>query len=340
MKMRLPSMWSPIGLDIGPHHVTAVQIDSLGRVRSYASFRRAEADVDLTESEASRIREVLDRCGFRGLRTAIAAPRSMLRSAILDLPPAASGAPIQHLARMELSRLQKMPQSSFAIGLWELPESTRGSAATQSMAVACPNDAADALCGVLDDAGLEVIAMDTTACALCRALPIDASRTEAILELNQSRSTLIVVHKGVVVFERQLGELTMHSLRARLAKHLRLPLSASAQLLRERGFGTEPDNLALLDAAKAICESFVEEIAQSAAFASSRYRDAAVSRVFLVGSDSSTPHLGSYLSSALECEFVTPRLPELTVVRGPSEERMISGQGVLALGLARWERDQ
>ncbi len=339
MRLNLPSAWSPIGLDIGTHRVNAVQLDAIGRVRAFASFGRSHPDSDLTTEEAARIRSILDRCGFRGSSTVIAANPGMIRTTVLELPPASSGAPVEQLARQEISRIHKISPDSFALGMWELPPAARASAATQTMAVSCANEAGDSLCDRLESAGIEPIAIDLTSAATVRALPIDPEQTQAVLDFGESRAVLTVVHKGTIIFERMLSELTLRTFRSQLAKALRMPVTGVNAALREKGIGADSDHDPLTSAAGIILEPFVEEIAHSAAYASSKYADAIINKVFLVGCSGSIPGLAPYLARTLECEFVSPRLSELAGTRSAIEERSRPGEGVTALGLARWRSE-
>jgi len=339
MRPNLPSAWSPIGLDIGSHRVNAVQLDAIGRVRAFASFGRTQPDSDLTGEETARIRAILDRHGFRGCRAVIAAASIMVRTTVLELPPASSGAPVEQLARQEVSRIHKISPGSFAMGMWELPPGARASAANQTMAISCPNSASDAMCDQLESAGLEPIAIDLCSMAAARALPISTERTQAILEFGESRSTLIVLHKGTIIFERPLSALTLRTFRSQLAKAMRMPVSGIAAALRERGLCADQEADALASCAAIILEPFVEEIAHSAAYASGKYADATIDKVYLIGCAGSIPGLPGFLGRALECEFESPRLSDLAPARSAIESRSRPGEGIVSLGLARWRSE-
>lgn len=338
MKLGRPGIWSPIGLDIGSHRVSATQLDGLGRVRAFASFGRREPETTLSEAEALRIRTVLDRQGFRGDRAVLSAPWGMLRSTQLELPPASSGAPVRQLAGAELARIHRMTPGTFSFGIWELPASVRANAAPQTMALTCLDSETDALCDTCESVGIEPIAIDSAGLAMIRALQIDSQHTRAILEFGESASTLTVVHRGTLIFERTLGEMTMRRLRAESAKALRLPSAAVGRLLAEQGM-LRGDSELLADVIAGALDGFIEEIAQSAAYASTRYDGASIDRVYLVGLGASIPGLAAHLSSALECEFIAPHLSELATVRQPLAERPLPGEGIASLGLARWQAE-
>lgn len=338
MRNKISVGCSPIGLDIGPYRVVATQLDGLGRIRAFASFDRREPDSPLSEMEARRIRTVLDRQGFRGSRVVLSAPRSMVRTTTIELPPASSGAPIQKLAMAELARIHRLTPGSFSFGIWELPPSARANAAAQTMAITCLNQDSDALCDTCDQAGLEPIAIDSAGLATLRAIDLDQQGTKAILEFGESAAILTVIHRGTLVFERSLGEMTLRRLRAAVSKLLRLPIHAVGRLLTEQGMLPGESSM-LSDAVSQSLEPFMEEIAHSAAYASSRYENAAIDRVYLVGAGASIPGLAEHMANSLECEFVAPHLSEIATMREPLASRPVPGEGMTALGLAKWRSE-
>jgi Tfp pilus assembly PilM family ATPase len=207
------------------------------------------------------------------------------------------------------------------------------------MAITCENRIADALCDTLDGAGIEPIAIDVPAMAAVRALPIDAENAQAILELEETRASIIVVHRGTIVFERVLSEMTLRTFRSQLAKAMRMPVAGIESVLHERGLVDDPEQDLLTGCSASVLEPFIEEIAHTAAYASSRFTDAQIQKVFLIGSASGIPGFAGYLSKSLECEFVAPILTELASPRGAVCSRTKPGQGVVALGLARWRSE-
>jgi Tfp pilus assembly PilM family ATPase len=132
--------------------------------------------------------------------------------------------------------------------------------------------------------------------------------------------------------------MTMRRLRAESAKALRLPTAAIGRLLAEQGM-LRGDSELLADVIAGALDGFIEEIAQSAAYASTRYDGASIERVYLVGIGASIPGLAEHLSSALECEFIAPHLSELATIRQPLAERPLPGEGIASLGLARWQAE-
>lgn len=185
-------MWhdlTPIGLDIGTSSIKAVQarltgsragsgvrgrVGSSPTICAVAHFDRIEPGPDLHERDIERIQRVLLRRGFRGRRVVAAAPEHALMMSSVELPPRASGAPLEKLARLELARAHSTPPDEIEVGMWDLPAPNRGGSGSHVMTVGTRHADADAFLQTLDAAGLDTIALEPRASAIARcARPTD-----------------------------------------------------------------------------------------------------------------------------------------------------------------------
>src|SRR4051794_35623253 len=109
---------TPIGLDVAGRWVKAVQLSRTAtglRLAAAARVARADPAAGFSEADAQVLAGVLERAGFQGHDVVLGAPREMLLSDVLELPPRASGAPIEQLARVELARANKCDPASFEL---------------------------------------------------------------------------------------------------------------------------------------------------------------------------------------------------------------------------------
>jgi len=161
-----------IGVDIGGRTMTAAQLLVCGqeyRVQALCLLPRAEAEGPVSAADALVLRRVLKRQGFSGSRIVIAAPQEHLLRAALELPAKVSGAPLGQIARMELSRLHNVEPDSFEMAHWELKAPDSAKPVTQTLAVGCPHEAANALLDVFEGAGFDVAGLDAPGAAAARA---------------------------------------------------------------------------------------------------------------------------------------------------------------------------
>jgi cellobiose-specific phosphotransferase system component IIB len=119
-----------IGLDIGPRFIGAVQMTVAGRgarpsLAAASRLERAKAGSEPTSVELLRVSEALSRQGFSGQDIVLVTPQSKLLSGVFEVPPRASGAPLDQIARNELARANKLEASQVECGWWELPPGLR-----------------------------------------------------------------------------------------------------------------------------------------------------------------------------------------------------------------------
>src|SRR4051794_31126799 len=92
---------SAIGIDAGAGAISAVQVSAAGdgrpRIEAAGIVERSEAEGPVgipSLDEARRLADVLYRQGFEGRRVVLAVPDGVLLTALLELPPRGSGAPL------------------------------------------------------------------------------------------------------------------------------------------------------------------------------------------------------------------------------------------------------
>jgi Tfp pilus assembly PilM family ATPase len=232
---------TPIGIDIGRHSVRAAQLSRCARgwrVECAASLPRHAPDEPLDAAEVRRLVGVLRRQGFTGTSAVLAVPADGLLSALLELPPVESAAPLEQMARMELARSRDLEPRSFEMVYWSLPASVSQKARRRVLVVACTHERADALLEPVQQTGLEVQVLDARWRAVARACAplLDASTGIAgILDLDWDCPQLLVLYRGVIVYERSLGEIAIGKLAELLRTRYELEPRAVRLLLAKVG---------------------------------------------------------------------------------------------------------
>ena len=162
---------TPIGLDIGARRIKAAQwtLSRAGaRLTAAACIDRAAPGAPLNADEAASIRGVLERQGFAGRRVVASAPATRVLTSVLELPPKSSGAPLEHIARIELARANGVSPDGMEMAQWELPSGTRAVEGTHVFAIALRHADADAMLDALEAAGLHAKAIDMGLLGLAR----------------------------------------------------------------------------------------------------------------------------------------------------------------------------
>jgi Tfp pilus assembly PilM family ATPase len=326
---------SPIGLDVGERSICAVQLSGgksgTWRMEAATILARSSATIWPSGEEMREVLGALDRQGFNGNRVVCVAPESLKISATLELPPRTSGAPIEELARQELARSAKRDPGSMEVGSWEVPAPPRSGDTTHLLAVGLAHQDAESLIEALETGGFFVEALECRCCAMARACAQvvgSVNQVSAIVDLNESATSIGVMHSGTVAYDRPVLETGLVRLREQLQLELRTELESTDYLLRaltSAGGITAEDGLpeGSLRRAIAIVEDYlstvVQELRSVMAYAIHRY-PGSIGPVLLVGPGAWLHGLRERVRTELDLEtkVVSPRdviacdgLPEL-----------------------------
>lgn len=354
---------SPIGVDVGRRCINAVQLERpRGTAATPATGWRVAAATTVPRSsqrpvpdaaEVRQLTDTLERQGFTGTDIVLAAGAGLLAS-VLELPPLASAAPLEQIARMELARTHKCAPDSFEMGCWDLPAPARAQKATHVMAVALPHAAADEVLNAFEAEGLNVCGLDVRPCALARACapltdaaPTAITAITAILDLGWGTAELALLYHGAVIYGRTLADAGLGRLLEALCVRHRVEADVAGYLVAEVGLADKDkpsaagdDDAEIATDARGVIAAHVDAIAQelqaSFAYATHQYADATVKRLLLVGGGAGMPGLAAHLAPSLGIE-VCPAPPAALVDCGPRPNTACASPSLTAaLGLSMY----
>lgn len=319
---------SPIGLDIGDCVIKAAQLERGGShspptLACTLALERAAPGERFDQAEAARLRQVLARHGFTGRKVVVAIPGRWVMASVLTLPPRKEGVPLDAIARSELAHEHSCQSDAFEMAWWEMPRPARTSGGTHAMAVGCAHALADEMIGVLRKAGFDVLGMDTAGWAVARACePVikDDAGIVAAMDLGWDSTTLMLLHEGVLVYQRSTFGSGMRQLRTRLEQEQQFQPQVIDYLLTEIGFNADPsadrEGAHLMtkcaDQLEAHYNEVVRELTLSLDYAHSQYPHAPVNRVVLLGGGAAVPGADRYIASALEVQVDVLRPADVT----------------------------
>jgi len=315
------------------------------RIEAAATMSRAGASSGLDAGDVGRLRDTLGRKGFEGNSIVLSVPSDELLTGILELPPRSSNAPIDQLARSELSRMHKCDGPGFEVACWDLPAPARAANSTFVMAVGCKHEAADRLLDLFEGEGLDVACLGTHATAAARAcepLLAGAEGDTAILDIGWTSAQLVLVHAGVIVYERKLHRGGVMALARLLGAQLDVSEDEAENLLWSVGLDAEapvhdmPEQTRerILAAAAAHFQDTVKEMQIPFSYLANQYPDAGVRRILLVGGGAGVRGLRPFLASAAE-QDVLPVAPTDLATCPESFDHEFGSSIVAAIGLAR-----
>ena len=294
--------------------------------------------------ELVQIRRMLQRNGMVGRRVVLAVPTDRLHTAVLELPPRSSGAPLEQIATNELARMHGFAPESAETICWDLPPSGRTKEMTQVMALACRHDAADALLDAFESAGLCVEALDSRLTALARAAEPALSRSgmATILDVSWDVVTLLLIHQDTIVYQRDIAEGGLGQLVQSVSERFALDKDAVDFVLYDIGLGSgsDPEVTASLEPAKALIRRHVEEVLEGLtsplSYAMHQYPGARMEALLLTGQGASVPGLADALHSRLEVDVRTA-VPADLLSCSPSLSKLSRDPSlILPIGLAEF----
>ena len=331
--------YSPIGLDLGTREIIAVQsrggtisarcaIPRVDLERSddgaTVATTRGPGDRSLSLAAAGALAAILHRRGFIGQRVVLSAPPGRRVVMPLQMPPRASQAPLDEIARGQLAEAARCGPEEIEGAWWALPVGggagalPTGKEPTHALGVAMSRNDVESLIEPLEGAGLEVSAIDVKSLALVRALEREVSggggagraRVMAIVNYGYGGAGVIMVNRGRVVYERDLPGVGLAFTEATLTEAIGVEADVAHHVVMGAGV-TEPEAVgsacarpwSLLPQAQEIMQGHVREVAteveKALDYALARFGKAgtggAESSVMVVGAGASVPGLPELL---------------------------------------------
>jgi Tfp pilus assembly PilM family ATPase len=326
---------SPIGVDIGHRFIKAVQLHG-ATITAAACLPRAGGG-ELQPAEVAQLRQAIAQGPFRGRSVVLGVPAGQLLSGVMELPPRSSGAPIEQLACAELARMHRVEAPTLEMACWDLPAPARGANRTYVLAVACAHAGAEALLDAVEAEGLNVLALDTHATAAARAcaglLSPDVG-SGAILDVGWGLARLVLLYRGVIVYERNLERCGIGAWVRQLAsdRGIEVPAAERALVEGDPGVAQAPAGGA---GGAAFIEDLAGELRVPLSYLSTQYPDANLDRLLLIGGGAAIPGLAPLLSARLELGARVVGMGEL----GKASPAIAASGGswlAVAVGLAKY----
>jgi len=301
---------SHVGVDFEGRFIRAAQAVSgrhgAWRPSAAVILPRAVPGPALDRRDAEQLAGALVRQGFRGNRLVVGVPDETMAVGILDLPPRASGAPLEEIARTQLASMHGYDPQAAETACWDLPSSSRPKAQTQAMAVACRHADAEAILSAFEDSGLSVVALDSRLHAIVRACRphLSASGITAVLDLEWDQAVLLLVYKDTAIYRRTMPEAAFKQLSQALGQKLGLEGDAIDCLLAEVGLSPRADEdpsygAAVVPVLRKYLGGLAAAVKPPFTYVENQYPGAEVDRLLLVGEGAAVPGIAGVLQSDL-----------------------------------------
>jgi Tfp pilus assembly PilM family ATPase len=337
---------TPIGIDLGRRQIKAAQLNRLRqgwRLSAAAVMDLQTINKSIDASDIRRLRDVFDRNGFVGNDVVLSAPSAGLAVEVLELPPRASGAPLDQIARMEMARAGRFEQAGFEMDYWDLPTPARGSATTSVMAMALRHSDAESILAPFEEEGFNVIAIDSIGWSLSRAgAPHFAGGCSAVLDIGWTRALVGLVFNGGLVYQRHLPDAGLASLHEQLSSQFKLDSLETDYVARHVGaseclpeeFKELPRISRIRDLITRHLDAMTEPLITAFQYAEHRYADGAVKRLLLAGDGTELAGIEQRLEQNLKIPTSALAAGKLVECPAAMEQHATRAQLAAAIGLA------
>ena len=345
--MRWRTSISPIGVSMDGSFLQAAQLTRhRGQwfLSAAARVGQPSAPGDSPGLPILELKDILARRGFVGRRLVVGLPSEALLSGVLDVPTRGSGAPVDTIAQAELARMHQCDPQALEIANWGLPQAGRKDTA-QVMAVACPHQTAETVLDPFEEAGFDVMALDSQLHGLLRAAEreLAADGITAILQLGWVAATLVMVMDGRIVYHRTMTDCGLNRQAKMLADTLEMPtasIEAAFKAQTHHGGDLDADE-EFYETIRSACESgwrqLLSELDAPFTYVRHQHADAEFKRMLLTGQGAAVYGVAPFMAQALEMPAQVLQPTDILNTIGGSSERADDPSLIAAIGLAQFD---
>ncbi|MBF8670016.1 pilus assembly protein PilM [Pseudomonas putida] len=217
---------SLVGVEIAPDSVRIVQLQRRNRrYRVLASVQEPFESPPGSDwaaepgAVAAALRRAYRRSGIRQRRVALALPGNQVICKLCHLPVEQGGAEMEAQLLADAERLFPFPLEDLALDFQVLGGSRVQPGCAEVMVAACRQSALAPLEGIVEEAGLQLEAVEVDSIALGRMLPLDTHQSSALLRIEAQSATLHGWQSGRPQQRRELS-LGLSTIAGALPEHL------------------------------------------------------------------------------------------------------------------------
>ena len=333
------------GLDIGSHSIKVVEVGKEGREVRLLHFATLSTPPKAFRSEAERDKKILSKAVGEAVREAgistrnvvASLPESKLFTRIVEFPKMTEKE-LSASLELEAERFIPLPADSVDFD-FEIVSEVNEAGKMEVLLVAAPRSLTSRYVGVLEGAGLSVLALEPETTALVRALTVGAGKAQVptlFVSIGSSTTDLVITEEGKIRFTRSIAT-GGRALGRALARSFGFEEEQAESY--KRSYGLEKGKLEgkVEKALRPVFKVIVDEMKRSLDFYSSRREGKGVKKVIVSGGTANLPGLLVYLASefGLETQLANP-WENIILPEGLDREEMeeLGPSLAVAVGLA------
>ncbi len=309
-----------IGLDIGSNSLKAVQLDRKGGIYTLRTFGYHPtpsgaifSDSDVDQKELSRcIKELYNEGKFNTRFVVAAFPESLIFTRVIEVP-AVNERELTGAIEWQAEQYIPMPLTEIQLS-WMILDKEAFMKAQKSqeekkdkikvLLVASPNSLIQKYVKILNQAGLQPVALETETVAISRSLatPKDGKiPTTLIISIGASTTDLAVIENSVIQFTRSIGTGGTALARA-ISQELGFDMNQAEEY--KKAYGMLEDQLEgkIMKVIRPVIDVIVSEVERAIMYFQTHNPTSTVKRVVLTGGSAQLPGLVLFLVNTLGLE--------------------------------------
>lgn len=328
-----------IGIDIGTASIKIVELSPQGhdkwKLLSAAAVPMPGGGIsDNPGSQsaiASAIVKMLKEAGVRSRKVVASLPEEMVSSHVVEMP-AMSDTEVEQALQWQVEQYIPIPAEQAVWSYQIIRKDNDGG--MEVLLAAVPKNLVQVYRSILDQSGLEVLALETELIATARAVVPDQSPLTLVVDIGAKSTDVGVVSSGQLVFSRTIPTAGQAFTRA-IEIGLGLDTAQAEQYKNTYGF-SDTMNGKLTAAMKPVLAVITAEVRKTIDFYLSKHGEDAVKVVTITGGIAALPDVVMAMSETLGLEVVVGN-PFARVDLNPAQKKAIVGNGpfyAVAVGLA------
>lgn len=290
------------GLDIGNTGIRLVQLRkgdakpalvTYGDVALPPELARSDSPQDIDQI-AGIVRQLASDCRVSATNVVASLPTESTFVSVIDMPKM-TPAELAKAIKFQADQYIPMDVSQVKLDWTEIgPGKTANS--MEVLLVAAPNAAAEKQLNIIQKAGLELLALETTATAAARSLVPPSSLAIILLDTSSNSSGLNIIYQNMPRLVRSVPIGGMTFVRA-VAQKLGLDQTQAEQFTYRFGMTQTKLEGQVFKAIKPSVDQLIGEIGNSVKFFNERYPSVKVEKIVVTGGTVALPELLPYLST-------------------------------------------
>lgn len=298
-------------LDIGTTAVRVVQFRRTGDAWTLVKYGTAPVDIKVSGSDAPEdqkrlgdvITNLIAQAGITERNVIVGIPSSKMFATVVDLP----NLPMQELAstiKYQAEQFIPMAVDEAKIDWAVLGKSLRDPQKNEVLLASVANNFSEARLELVENVGLNVVALEPDSLALVRALvPPNNQDAMMIIDFGDFSTDLVAVLGGSPRLIRSIP-VGLQTLIKAATQNLNIDANQANQFIMK--FGLHPDRLEgqILKSLDATLDQFVVEVNKSVKFFQSRYPNISLKYLMASGYMLSIPAFGEYIAGKTNIQVV------------------------------------